>query len=134
MCNKKCDPKWLWCLGAIGVIIIIVLSIVVHFSAGASNKVEMVGPGEKATFKESSGVHLLEIEESEEESSNWTLLEIGFVVLCFKFVLVMTHVLHYCFITKGLVRKKVTKNMEVEILKLSKNPPPAGGIEVPALV
>ena len=55
MCNKKCDPKWLWCLGAIGVIIIIVLSIVVHFSAGASNKVEMVGPGEKATFKESSG-------------------------------------------------------------------------------
>ena len=50
MCNKKCDPKWLWCLGAIGVIIIIVLSIVVHFSAGASNKVEMIGPGEKATF------------------------------------------------------------------------------------
>ena len=27
-----------------------------------------------------------------------------------------------------------TKNMEVEMLNLSKNPPPAGGIEVPALV
>ena len=134
MCNKKCDPKWLWCVGAIGVIIIILLSIVVHFSAGASNKVEMVGPDEKAAFKESSGIHLLEIEEPEGKSSNWTLLEIGFVVLCFKFVLVMTHVLHYCFITKGLVGKKVTKNMEVEMLRLSKNTSPTGGIEVPALV
>ena len=84
--------------------------------------------------KQHSKSHLLEVEESEGKSSNWTLLEIGFVVLCFKFVMVMTHVLHYCFITKGLVRKKVTKNMEVEMLKLSKNPLPAGVIEVPALV
>ena len=88
MRNKKCDPKWLWCLVVIGVIVIIVLSIVVFVSAGASNKVEMVGPGEIATFKESSGVHLLEIDEPEGGSSNWKLLEVGFVVLCFKFVLV----------------------------------------------
>ena len=43
------------------------LSIVVNFSAGVINKVEMVGQGEKATFKESSGGHLLKIVEPEGE-------------------------------------------------------------------
>ena len=80
MCNMKFDGKVLCCLGVIGVIVIIVLSIVVNFSAGVSNKVEMVGQGEKATFKESSGGHLWKIVGPEGESSNWTLLEIGFVV------------------------------------------------------
>ena len=35
----------------------------VHFSARVSNKDEMVGTNKKATFKESSMVHLLEIDE-----------------------------------------------------------------------
>ena len=32
--------------------------------------------------------------------------------VCFKFVLVMTHVLHFCFIRKSLVWKMVTKKTD----------------------
>ena len=61
-------------------------------------------------------------------------MEIGFVVLVIKLGLIVTHGLHYCFVTKRLVKKRVTKSMELEMMKLTPKPPVVSGtVEVPAL-
>ena len=79
-------------------------------------------------------LHLLEKEALEVGSDGWSILEIGFVVLAFKLGLIVTHGLHYCFVTTNLVKKKVAKFMELEMMKLTPKPPVVSGtLEVPAL-
>ena len=136
MCKEgKCDPKWVCGFGAIMVVIIIVLSVVINYGGGVSNQVQMDGDGDSALIEESTGIHLLEINESGKGSkgANWTWIEIGFTILCFKFVLVISHILHYCW-TKKIVKQKVAKNMVVEMARLERDPPATQGVVVPALV
>ena len=86
MCKEnKCDPKWVWGCGVIMVVIIIVLLVVINYSGGSSNQVQMDGDGDSAQIKESTGIHLLEIDKSGKVSkgNNWPWLEIGFTILCF---------------------------------------------------
>ena len=132
MCGKKCDAKWVICLIGAAAIVVVILATVVHFISDSSNEVKMVGSGEIANFKESSGLHLLEIEAPEAGTDEWSILEIGFVVLAFKLWLIVTHGFHYCFVTKSLVKK--AKSMELEMMKLTPKPPVVSGtLEVPAL-
>ena len=134
MCGQKCRAKWVICLIGAAAIVVVILATVVHFSSDGSNEVKMVGSGEVANFKESSGLHLLEIEAPEAGTDEWSILEIGFVVLAFKLGLIVTHGLHYCFVTRSLVKKKVAKSMELEMMKLTPKPPLVSGtVEVPAL-
>ena len=92
ICENKYDTKWVWGFGAIMVVIIIVVSVVINYSGGSSNQVQMDGEGESASFKESLRIHLLEIEEAEGKVSNVSWLEIGFIILCFKFVFFSPHI------------------------------------------
>ena len=72
MCKEgKLDPKWVCGFGAIMVVIIIV---VISYGGGVSNQVHMDGDGDSALIKESTGFHLLEINESGKGSkgANWT--------------------------------------------------------------
>ena len=136
MCKEgKCDPKWMCGFGAVMVVIVIVLSMVISYGGGVGNQVQIDGNGDSAIVKESSGLHLLEINESGKGSNgaNWTWMEIGFTILCFKFVLVISHILHYCW-TKKIFKQKVAKNMVVEMARLDRDPPTAQGVGVPALV
>ena len=136
MCKEgKCYPKWMCGFGAVMVVIIIVLSVVISYGGGVGNQVQMDGNGDSALVEESSGLHLLEINESGKGSNgaNWTWMEIGFTILCFKFVLVISHILHYCW-TKKIFKQKVAKNMVVEMARLDWDPPAAQGVVVPALV
>ena len=112
VCKQTCNAKWVICLIESAAIVVVMLARVVNFSSGGSNDVKMVGPNEVANFKESSGLHLLEIEEPWGGTDEWTILIIGFVFLCFKLGLIVTHGLHCCFVTKYLVKKRVTKSME----------------------
>ena len=135
MCPQKCEAKWIICVIGAAAIIVVILAMVVHFSSNGSNEVKMVGSGEVANFKESSGLHLLEIEAPKASSDGWSILEIGFVILAFKLGLVLTHLAHYCFVTKRLVKKKVAIQMEHEMMKLTPKPPIVSGvIGVPAVV
>ena len=80
-------------IGAIRILIIIILSVVISYSGGVGNKVVMEGNGDSALVEESSRLHLLEINESGNGNcagAGWTWMEIGFAILCFKFVLVIT--------------------------------------------
>ena len=95
------------CVIGAAAIIVVILATVVHFSSDGSNELEMVGSGEVANCKESSGLHLLEIEAPEAGTDEWSILEIGFVVLAFKLRLIVTHGLHYCIVTKPVVSGSV---------------------------
>ena len=60
---------------------------------------EMTGDNESALVEESSGIHLLEINESgkcDTAGVGWSWMEVDFVVIGFKFVLVLTNICHYC--------------------------------------
>ena len=60
-------------------------------------------------------------------------MEVGFGVICFKFVSVMTQIFHYC-LTKKLVKQKVARNVVVEMAKQDRVPLAEQGVVVPALV
>ena len=128
--------KWLCGCGAIMVLIIIILAVVISYSGGAGNSVEMQGNGDSALVEESSGLHLLEINESgkcDTAGAGWNWMEVALVVIGFKFVLVMTHIFHYCW-AKKLVKQKVRRNVDIEMAKLDMAPQAEKGVIVPALV
>ena len=137
MCREgKFDQKWLCGFGAIMMLIIIILSVVISYSGGVGNKVVMEGNGYSALVEESSGLHLLEINESgkgNNAGAGWTWMEVGFTIICFTFVLVITHIFHYCW-TKKIVKQKVAKNVVVEMANLNRVPLADQGVVVPALV
>ena len=56
--------KYLCGCSAIMVVIIVILSLVISFGGSSGNSVEMSGDNESALVEESSGIHLLEINES----------------------------------------------------------------------
>ena len=84
---------------------------------------------------ESSGIHLLEVDNS--NSEGWNLLEIMVIVLALKLGLVISHTLHYCCVTKKLVKKKLNRAVEMEIMKNADQNPAvayvAGELQIPAL-
>ena len=108
--------KYLCGCSAIMMIIIIVLSLVISFGGSSGNSVEMTGDNESALVEESPVIHLLEINESGKGgtgSANWSWMEVAFVVIGFKFVLVLTHICHYCVYTKKVVKHKVKRNVDI---------------------
>ena len=116
-------------------VIITILSLVISLGGSAGNSVEMSGNNESAVLEESSGIHLLEINESGNTAgAGWSWMEVAFVVIGFKFVLVLTHICHYCCWTKKVVKQKVKRNVDIEIAKLDKAPQADIGVIVPALV
>ena len=70
------------------VVIIIILSLVISFGFSSVNLVEKTGDNESALVEESSGIHLLEINESgkgDTGSADWSWMKVAFVVIGLKF-------------------------------------------------
>ena len=108
------SQKWLCGCGAIMMIIIIILSVVISYSGGAGNSVEMQGNGDSVLVDESGKCDFA--------GAGWTWMEVAFVVIGFKFVLAMTHIF------------KVRRNVDIEMAKLDRVPLAGKGVIVPALV
>ena len=66
--------------------------------------------------------------------AGWSWMEVAFVVIGLQFVLVLTHICHYCCWTKKVVKQKVKRNVDIEMAKLDKAPQADKGVIVPALV
>ena len=116
------------------VIIGLAVSLSVMGSTGAS--VQMTGENDTSEIRESSGFHVLEVNGSDISPGNaneWTYMEIGFIVLGVIFFLNMTHIFHYCVFTKKLVKRKVKKDMDLELGRLAKVPS-NDAVIVPGLV
>ena len=119
-------------------VIIVILSLVINFGGNSGSSVEMSGENESALVEESSGIHLLEINGSGMSSnggSEWNWMDISCVVLGFIFVLNFTHICHYCLFTKKVVKRKVARDVQLEMGKLEKAPlaNEGGAIIVPGL-
>ena len=96
----------------------------------------MTGENESAVIEESSGIHLIEVNGADLGSidgKGWSYMEIGFIVLGFICVLNLTHISHYCIFTKKMVKRKVTRDVQLEMGKLAKAPMINEAVIVPGL-
>ena len=141
MCGKGGVPYTQKFLGGciiIMIIIIIILAVFINFSGGSEAKVELSGDNDEALIQQSSGLHLLEVNGADLGSmggkSNWSWLEYLCILLVFIFFLNCTHIAHYCFFTKSLVKKKVARNVSIEMTNLTKEPVAKDVVIVPGLV
>ena len=128
MCGKgevNYTQKYLSGCIVIMLVIIVILAMLVNFGGKSGGSVEMTGENESALVEESLGIHLLEINGSGMSSTGgneWNWMEILCVVLGFIFVLNFTHICHYCFFTKKVVKRKVARDVQMEMGRLAKAP------------
>ena len=140
MCGTSGVPytqKWLCGCTVIMVSVIIILSMVINFGGGDSGaKVEMSGDNESTLVEQSSGIHLLDVNGANLGSNggnNWSWMEILCIVLGFIFFLNLTHIAHYCLFTKKVVKRKVARDVQLELGKLAKAPLANETVTVPGL-
>ena len=118
--EAKCPFK---CICVICVIItglVVGLVMMLKLVGGANTKVELTGDQDSAFIRESNGIHLLEVNTSDQGSENpgtWSFMEWGFVGMTLVFLVNLSHWAHYCFITKRLVKKRVLKERSLELAK-----------------
>ena len=117
--------------GIVSVIVIIIITSI-YLSSGGNKEFNMGQGNDVANVKESTGIHLIEVDASNNES--WSWLEIGFVVLALKMGLLLSHATHYFCLTKHLVKKKIVRAVEIEMKNVT---PPVnnvpGTLQIPAL-
>ena len=120
------------------IIIIIILAMVINFGGESGAKVEISGENGQALVEQSSGLHLLEVNGADLGSiggkEKWSWMEYLCVVLGFIFFLNCTHIAHYCLFTKKIVKKKVARNVSIEMKNLTKEPLTNDVVTVPGLV
>ena len=139
MCGKSKVPytqKYLCGCTLIMVVIIFILSVYINFGGKYGASVEMSGENESALVEESSGIHLLEVNGADLGSiggNGWSWMEILCVVLGFIFVLNFTHIAHNCLFTKKVVKRKVARDVQLELGKLAKAPLANETVTVPGL-
>ena len=124
MCTKN-NPYLTKCVvGFVIMVICFIISISLYFGygVGSTAKNEMNGDQNESIVQQSSGLHLIEVNSAGGCKGNWTWAEYSVVVLVFVFILKCSHLCHYCFVTKSLVKKKVTHEMGKQMKNLSKQP------------
>ena len=139
MCTQGDSKNTTKCVCVCFVVLILVIiglavSLSVMGSTGAS--VQMNGENDTSEIRESNGIHLLEVNGSGLESGStgeWSYMEIGFIIMAIGFFVNVSHIFHYCVITKKLVKNRVQKDRDIELGRLAKIPS-NDAIIVPALV
>ena len=94
--------KWLCGCTVILMTIILILSLVINYGGSGGNSVEITGTGGSALVEESSGLPLLEINESgkcDNANAGWTWMDVAFVVIGFKSILMLTHIFIFILFT-----------------------------------
>ena len=139
MCSKG-DSKYTTKCVCVGFVILtlVITGLVVTISVmgGTNPSVQINGENDTSNIRESNGIHLLEVNTSGQESGSpgtWTYMELRFVIMVIGFLVNVSHMLHYCVITKKLVKKRVQKERDIELAKLAIIPP-TDAVVVPALV
>ena len=107
------------------VVIIIIHSVYIGVNAGASAGVGMTGDHAESVVQQSSGFHVLEVNGNNlgsDQCNGWSWVNYLCVGLIFGFILKCTHLMHYCFLTKGLVKKKLAREVSVQMKDLTNQP------------
>ena len=123
MCAKN-NPYLIKCVvGFVIMVICVIISISLYFGygGGAEAKIEMNGDKNKSIVQQSAGLNLIEVNNSGDCKGSWSYAEYSVVLLVFVFILKCSHLCHYCFVTKKLVKKKVTQ-IGIQMKDLGKQP------------
>ena len=127
-----CEAKRAMVVTGIVSVIVIIIIMSIYVSSGGNQEFNMGQGNDVANVKESTGIHLIEVDASNNES--WSWLEIGFVVLALKMGLLLSHATHYFCLTKHLVKKKVVRAVKIKMKNVT---PPVnnvpGTLQIPAL-
>jgi hypothetical protein len=102
--------------------VIIIMSVYFNSGADAEATIEMNGEDNKSVVQQSAALHFLEVNNSGDCQGKWSWAEYTVVIVWFVFILKCSHLVHYCFVTKAIVRKKVAQ-VEMEMKDLGKNTP-----------
>ena len=105
-----CEAKWVIVVIGVAAVIVIIMSTSIYFSSGGNKEFNLGEGNNVANVKESTGIHLIEVDAS--NNDGWSWLEIGFVVLALKLGLLISHAFHYFYLTKHLVKNKVVKAVD----------------------
>ena len=97
---------------------------------GAQAKIEMNGDKNQSIVQQSSGLHLIEVNNSGDCKGSWSYAEYAVVLLVFVLILKCSHLCHYCVLTKRLVNSKVAK---VETQMKDRNKQPADVVIIPGI-
>ena len=84
-----CEAKWVIAVIGVAAVIVIIMSTSIYFSSGGSNEINLGEGNDVANVKESTGIHLIEVDAS--NNDGWSWLEIGFIVLALKLGLMLSH-------------------------------------------
>ena len=122
-------------------IIVVILASIISIGGGSSAEVEMNGDNESSSVVQSSGIHMVEVNGvdlgSKDGNSGWSWLEFVVIVLGVIILLNFSHIAHYFLCTRAMVNKKVVRNVELEMNRLTALPtvPPMaeGEVIVPGL-
>ena len=135
MCSKQVPYFLKWVVGFVMTVIGIAVIISVFYSGGGSEAdVVMQGEENNSIIQQSSGFHVLELNNSGEsgDCKGWTWTEYALGILGFVFILKITHLLHYCLFTKAIIKRKVSK-IEMEMKSLPSAPPSDDVVIVPGI-
>ena len=134
MCSKQVPYFLKWIVGFVMTVIGIAVIISVFYGSGGSQAdVVMQGEDNNSVIQQSSGFHVLELNNSGVSGNckGWTWTEYALGILGFIFILKITHLLHYCLVTKAIIKRKVSK-IEMEMKSLG-NVPSNDVVIVPGL-
>ena len=116
-----------WMCGCIGVllIIVVILASIISIGGESSAEVEMNGDNDSSNIEQSSGFHMVEVNGadlgmgSKDGKSGWSWLEFVVIVLGVIILLNCSHIAHYFLCTRSMVNKKVVRNVELEMNRLT---------------
>ena len=104
----QCSAKMICLKGTVAAVLCGVVVMTTDFTA-SSDVVSVEAGDDMSVVHESSGLHILEVDNSGSTgySQGWAWIEVVCLILAIKLGLILTQGLHYCCVTKKLVAKKV---------------------------
>ena len=98
-----------WLVALVMMVLGVVVLVVVFKGNGGDASVVMQGEKDTSNIHESNGFHLVELTEGDTECgqfswSEWALMGLGVILL-----LKVSHLVHYCYFTKRIVRNRLAK-------------------------
>ena len=107
------------------------------YGIGGSDEAQVVLGGEdnKSVIQQSSGFHVLELNNSGDSDGcqGWSWSEYALVIVGFVLFLKLTHILHYCLVSKAMIKSKVAKKVALQMKDLPVIPPPEDVVVVPGI-
>jgi hypothetical protein len=139
MCCKQV-PYWLkWLLAFVMTCMGVFVMVSSWYGLGNGGEADVVlgGDDDHAVIQQSSGIHLLELNNSGDDDCDggWSWTVIALVTVSLILVLKFTHILHYCLVSKVLIKSKVEKQVAIRMSDLAVEPtaPPVDVDIVPGI-